>query len=84
MLKEKDSQKQLSGIVRIDQRQAPEDVLEELARHILLMRKERNPEYPLLPAEELIRDLRHPPEDTMEFGNWVIYDGKCVAARAAG
>ena len=58
--------------------------MEELARHILLLRKERNPEYPLLPVEEVIKDLRHPPEETMEIGIWAIYDEKRVAARAMG
>ena len=58
--------------------------MEELARHILLLRKERNPEYPLLPVEEEIKDLRHPPEEAMEIGIWAIHDEKRVAARAMG
>ena len=84
MLSEKNTPARPSGIVRIDQQHAPDEVLEGLARHILLLRKERNPEYPLLPLDEVVKELRHPPEETMEIGNWAIYDGEWVAARAMG
>ena len=73
---------QLSKIFPIDQRHVPDDVIEEVARHVLTLKKERNPEYPLLPVEEAIRELRHPPEEAMEIGLWGIYDGKRLAARA--
>jgi mycothiol synthase len=81
---EEDTQNQMSEIVRIDQLHAPDEVMEELARHILLLMKERNPEYPLLPMEELIKNLRHPPEEAMEVGFWTICDGKRVVARSNG
>ena len=84
MLPEENTQSLRSGIVRIDQRNAPDDVMEELALHILLLMKERNPEYPLLPMEELIKNLRHPPEETMEVGFWTICAGKRVVAKATG
>ena len=71
-----------SKIVEIDALHAPEDVIRELARHLLLLRQERNPEYPLLPVEEVIKELRHPPEETMKVRNWAIYSGECMVARA--
>jgi GNAT superfamily N-acetyltransferase len=69
-------------IVPIDMRQAPEEVVEGMGRHLLAIKQERNPEYPLLPLEEMVKELRHPPEKTLKIGHWAIYDKECTAARA--
>jgi len=69
-------------IVPIDPLQASDEVIAELAAQMLAARRERNPEYPQLPLEELVKELRHPPEGALKFGYWGIFQGPRLLARA--